>query len=253
MDHAGHRERLRKRYLQEGLSSFAPHETLELLLTYAIQRKDTNPLAHALIRRFGSLSAVLEAAPAELMRVEGIGPQAATLLSMAVPLMRAYEQEKLLPKRRIGTYSSLRAYCRTLYFGTQNEQFYVLALDARLSLLSVKLLAQGTPSQVRVEPRQVAEELLRVGATGAVITHNHPSGNAFPSQEDIDLTLSIQELLNGMDIRLYDHVLVADNQYYSFFANHWLDGNGINAPEDESAPLAADRPLKAIPAKRKKK
>ena len=248
MDHAGHRERLRKRYLQEGLASFAPHEALELLLTFAIPRVNTNPLAHELIDRFGSLNGVLEASPGELSQVKGIGPQAATLLSMLLPILRMYEQDKLLPRRRISTYAEMSALCRTLFLGVKNEQFYVLGLDSHLNLLSVKLLSQGTPSQVSLEPRRVVEELLRCGAAGAVITHNHPSGSPEPSQADVDITLEIQSLLAGLDIRLYDHVLIAGNKDYSFFSNRWLS----REPEEDVF-QAADEGPRVLPLTKEKK
>ncbi|MBR6186421.1 MAG: DNA repair protein RadC [Clostridia bacterium] len=255
-EHAGHRSRLRARYKREGLAGFAPHEVLELLLTYALPRIDTNLIAHALIEKFGSLSGVLEASPQELERVPGVGPQASTLLSMMVPLLRLYEQEKLLPKKRFKTYPDLRAYCRTLFLGAENEQFYLLCLDARLNLLSVRMIAAGTPNQVRVEPRLVAQELLRCGAVGAVISHNHPSGFSFPSQEDIDLTRQIGETLEKMDIRLYDHIVIAGNQDYSFFSHHLLDASAAppdaDAQEEALLLIAADRPLRMGGGKRKK-
>ena len=103
MEHAGHRERLRKRYAENGFAGFAEHEILELLLTFAIPRVNTNPQAHRLIDRFGSLTGVLEADQKELQAVEGIGPQAATLLSMMLPLLREYQQKKLLPRVRLGS------------------------------------------------------------------------------------------------------------------------------------------------------
>ena len=114
MDHAGHRERLRRRFGQEGLNGFAPHEALELLLTYALPRVDTNGLAHALIRRFGSLGAVLEASQADLTQVEGIGPRAAALITLMLPLFRMYQQEKLKPRLCLDNYGGLSAYSRKL-------------------------------------------------------------------------------------------------------------------------------------------
>ena len=253
-DHEGHRERLRRRFEQEGLSGFAPHEALELLLTYAIPRVDTNGLAHALIRRFGSLGAVLEASKADLTQVKGIGPRAADLLALMVPLLRMYEQEKLKPRLNLSSYSSLTAYCRTLFLGVGVEQFYVLSLDAKLNLLSASRLFQGTPSEVSVQPRAVVQELIRHNAMGAVLCHNHPSGSLVPSPEDVHITREIQHILESMGMRLYDHILISGQKDYSFFAHHLLDAGGGEAafpPVREPDVLAADRPLRALPLQKK--
>ncbi len=248
MLHDGHRERLRNRYRREGLSGFAPHEILELLLTFAIPRIDTNPLAHELLSRFGSLPKVLEATPEELEQVPGIGPQAATLLTMIMPLFRAYEQEKFAPGVRLNTYAELSAYCRSLFLGVRNEQMYLLCFDAKLKLLAATLIAQGTPAEVSVLPRQIMQELMRHNAVGAVITHNHPSGSPKPSQEDMDLTEAIQQMLGSVGIRLYDHVIIAGNVNYSFAANRML---GAEQGEEDAFDLAADRPQHRLPARRK--
>lgn len=246
MEHAGHRERLRKRYAENGFAGFAEHEILELLLTFAIPRVNTNPQAHRLIDRFGSLTGVLEADQKELQAVEGIGPQAATLLSMMLPLLREYQQKKLLPRVRLGSYADLAAYCRTLYLGIGHEEFYVLSLDADLRLLAAKRIARGTPTEVNALPRQVLEELLQNRAACAVISHNHPSGSAQPSQEDVDITLAIESVLNGVGIRLYDHILIAGSQEYSFTRHHML-GYIPSSVREEDELEAAERPQRTLP------
>lgn len=256
MDHTGHRERLRRRFDQEGLNGFAPHEVLELLLTYAIPRIDTNGLAHALINRFGSFGAVLEAPKEDLMQVEGIGNRAAALVTMMVPVLRLYQQEKLKPRLCLGNYGDLAAYCRTLFLGAGVEQFYVLCLDAKLNLLSAVLLSQGTPSEVSVQPRMVVQELIRRNAMGAVICHNHPSGSAIPSHEDVRITLEIHHILESMGMRLYDHIVISGNKDYSFNAHHLLDGENGGAaflPLREPDAMAADRPQCLLPIQEKEK
>ena len=250
MDHTGHRERLRQRYQREGLDGFAPHEVLELLLTFAIPRVDTNPLAHELIDRFGSLSAVMEASPAELEQVPGIGRQASTLLTMLLPVFRAYQQEKLKPRGKFDTYANVAAYCRTLYLGSNEEQFYVLSLDAGLNLLAVRRLSEGSPAQVSAHPRAVVQELIRHNAVCAVITHNHPSGSALPSQDDLEVTRSIQTVLDGVGIRLCDHVIIAGCDDYSFFANGLLGGQ---TPAPNERTIAADSTGRVSPFRGKKK
>ena len=251
MEHAGHRERLRKRYAENGLSGFAEHEILELLLTFAIPRINTNPIAHRLIAHFGSLTAVLEASRKELEAVEGIGPQASTLLSMLLPLLREYEQKKMLPNVHFSTYSDLAAFCRTLYIGACREEFYVLSLDANLNLLAARCITKGTPTEVNALPRQVLEELLQNHAACAAISHNHPSGCEKPSQEDVDFTLALERLLAGVGIRLYDHVLIAGNRQYSFMRHHWLNGGAPDTAQKEEEALAAERPQRVMHAKKR--
>lgn len=247
-DHSGHRERLRARYARGGLEGFAPHEVLELLLTFAIPRIDVNPLAHRLIDRFGSLQAVMEASVEELRQVPGMGVQAATLISMLLPVMQAYQREKGRPKKKLTTYAQLADYCRTLFLGAGCEKFYLLCFDAQMQLLSTPLIADGTPTEVSVLPRKIMQELMRHNASGAVLTHNHPSGSPLPSAEDMAVTKEIQELLCGVDIRLYDHVIVAGDQDYSFFAHRAL--NAAPAFEEEE-PLAAERPQRLRPQRQK--
>lgn len=241
MEHDGHRERLRQRFLSDEMEGFAPHEALELLLTYAIPRRDTNALAHQLIEHFGSLHAVLEAPVEELTEVSGIGENTATLIHMLLPFFRLYERDRLAPKPTLANYKQVQNYCLTLLNGITTERFYVLCFDARLHLISAQLIAEGTLNEVAVYPRRVLSVLLRHNATGAVLCHNHPGGSPCPSEEDIALTDSIDSLLSGVGIRLYDHILVAGNETRSFQALHLLGGQ--NLPEDDhAASVAADRP-----------
>ena len=214
--HEGHRERIRQRFKREGLTGFADHEVLELLLTYAIPRVDVNPAAHRLMEHFGSLSAVLEAAPDELARVKGVGPGAAAMLSMMLPLLRRYRQDKLQPQLTLNTYGTLIDYCKSMYVGVKDEQAYVLGFDARLKLLSIKMVGDGSPEEVPILPRRVVQALIQCGALGAVLMHNHPSGGCEPSQADIDLTSEIFRMLSGMGIRLYDHVIISGDEDFSF-------------------------------------
>ena len=222
MDHTGHRERLRQRYRTEGLNGFSAHEVLELLLTFAIPRINTNGLAHLLMDRFGSLRAVLEAPPEELTQVPGIGPQAAVLLSMLLPVLRRYEQEKNAPRTKLDVYADLAAYCRALYHGINVEHCYLLCLDARMNLLACVCLSKGTPSEVNIHPRMVVTEVVRHSATGVVLCQNHPAGSPDPSQADVEVTQDISAVLSALGIRLYDHVIISGDADYSFRCHHLL-------------------------------
>lgn len=252
--HEGHRQRLRERMEQEGLMGFAPHEVLELLLTYAIPRGDVNPLAHALIRHFGSLSAVLDAGEAELIQVSGVGAKTASLLALMRPLFQRYQMDKLLPKLHLDTYAQMISYCCTLLMGRAEEAFYVICLDGRLNVLAAECLNTGTPMEVSAAPRQVARYALRRDAAGVVITHNHPSGNLTPSQEDMDATRQIGLALSSMDIRLYDHVIVSGNAAFSFQQHGLLNEERGFSPGtvNRSEGIAADRPQRKLSPRAKK-
>ena len=216
-EHTGHRERMRERFERDsGMDSFAPHEALELLLTYAIPRKDTNPIAHRLIERFGSLHAVLEAPADELTAVPEIGQRAAQLISMMLPLFRLYENDRLKPRVTLDSFRLLRDYCGALYHGVTVEKFYLLSLDSRLKLIDARVIAEGTLDEVPVYPREIIAALLRLNAAGAVISHNHPGQTCAPSEADTRLTRRLRRVLDEIGITLHDHVIVGTDGTYSF-------------------------------------
>ena len=198
------------------MDSFAPHEALELLLTYAIPRKDTNPIAHRLIAHFGSLHAVLEASVDDLTAIDEIGPRAAQLITMLLPLFRLYENDRLKPRVSLDSYRLVRDYCWALFRGVTVERFYLISLDSQLKIIDARVIAEGTLDEVPVYPREVVALLLRQNASGAVLSHNHPGQSSVPSQADIDLTRQLTRVLNALSITLYDHVIVGSDGTYSF-------------------------------------
>lgn len=215
-EHAGHRGRLRERFNQAGLMGFAPHEALELLLTYAIPRRDVNPLAHRLLKRFGSLNRVLEAKAEDLATVSGIGPQAASLLSLVLPLFRLYQQGLTREQAAFSGHAGLLAYCRALLLGERLERFLVLSLDAGGKLITHSVISSGDEGETAVYPGLIARELVRNGAAACVLVHNHPSGEARPSEADKRLTAALKDILQPLSITISDHVIIADDKAYSF-------------------------------------
>ena len=177
--HDGHRKRLRQRYLTQGLEGFQPHEALELLLFYAIPRRDTNLLAHQLINRFGSLEAVLSAAPQELAQVEGVGESAAVLVSLLKPVTALASRSREKKPPRLENLQSLMDYCRALPFPPGQETFYLICMDAQWRVVHTEALFSGTINMVGVHSRIIVETALRHHACYAAVTHNHPSGAAF--------------------------------------------------------------------------
>ncbi len=216
MDHAGHRERLKARFAQAGLAGFAPHEALELLLTFAIPRRDVNPLAHQLISHFGSLPRVLEASVEDLQAVPGIGPHAASLIGLMLPLFRLYRQGLVEEQERGSGKADVLALCQALLMGEKVERFYVLALDKRGKLLGHSRVSSGDDGETAVYPRLIVQALLRYGAGACVLAHNHPSGLLQPSQADLSLTQALAEMMKPLGITLEDHVIVGGDGVFSF-------------------------------------
>ncbi len=220
--HQGHRERLRQRFVRAGLSGFASHEVLELLLMYAIPRRDVNPLAHRLLQQFGSLHAVLQASPEDLQAVDGIGEQAAVLLTMIVPLFRAYRQSVADKPKQLDTKEDVESFCEALLLGERYEQLYVIGLDANRRVLACTHISQGDEGETAVYPRRVMAALLRCGAACAVLAHNHPQGSAQPSKADRDLTDAMGRMLRDVSVQLLDHIIVSPQEVFSFRQHNLL-------------------------------
>ena len=214
--HDGHREKMRARFLRGGLDSFADHEALELLLYYAIPRQDTNPIAHELMNRYGSLSAALAAPVEDLQKVKGIGESAAILLKL-VPqlcykarLSDANRQELILDSvQRAG------AYLLECFAGERNEVLYQLCMDRKGKLLVCKRLAEGSVTAAPLDTRKLVENVILNSASVVILAHNHPSGVALPSQEDIAATRRAKQALESIGVTLADHIIVADRDFVS--------------------------------------
>ena len=222
--HAGHRQKLRDRFIREkGFENFEDHQILELLLFYANPRSDTNPIAHELLERFDNLKNVLEARPERLMTVKGVGDKAATLISMVVPLTRAYERYAMQDQRRVGNCRDAEHYCKSLLMGEQNERFYVICLNAQCQIVGKRRISEGSLSEVSAYPRSVVETSLNHNAHSVLLCHNHPGGTCAPSREDIASTTQLQRILGALNILLLDHIIVAGTQTYSMIQHGDID------------------------------
>jgi DNA repair protein RadC len=215
--HAGHRSRLRRRFLDEGLDSFEDHQVLELLLFFAISRRDTNEVAHILLRRYGSLSSVLEADPVDLARTEGVGEAAATLLSLMPALTRRYSMDRASQKNHLLATSERAAeFLLPLMTGRTEEVFYVVCLDTQCRVIVPALVVEGLPDRAHIEPRQAIEVALRHKAHSVILAHNHPSGQAKPTTADHRVTQTLVNAFSAIDIAVRDHIIVAGKDWYSF-------------------------------------
>ena len=213
--HDGHRQRLKERFLRGGLDNFTDVQVLELVLFYCIPRRDTNPIAHALLAHFGSLSQVLEASVEELQKVPGVGENTAIYLTMLTQVGRFYlvdrnQREVILP-----TIDKCGAYLVPYFFGRSIETVFLLCLDAKCKVLCCREIGQGSVNSAGISVRKIVEVALGANATTVVLAHNHPSGLALPSAEDVQTTRRVVAALNAVEVHLADHIVVADGDYVS--------------------------------------
>lgn len=213
--HSGHRDRLKQRFLQQGLDGFTDIQALELLLFYSIPRQDTNPIAHKLLNHFGSLSQVLEAPPEELMQVGGIKAHSAVLLNLINEMGRFYLVDKAQRERVLPTIDDCARYLQPYFYGRMTETVFLLCMDAKCKALCCKEVGEGSVNSAGISVRRIVETALREGATTVVLAHNHPSGIAIPSPEDIQTTRRVAAALHSVEINLADHIVVADGDYVS--------------------------------------
>lgn len=213
--HAGHRKRLKERFRQEGLDSFDELHVLELLLFYCIPQKDTNLLAHELLDRFGSLPQVLEATAEELEKVPGVGEHVSTLLTLITDISRYYMVSRSARFDVLLTNEQCGDYLLPYFVGRRDETVFMLCLDAKCKVLCCKEVGRGSVNSAGVPVRRVVETALGVNATTVILAHNHPSGLAIPSSEDIITTRRIAIALDAVGIVLADHIVVADDDFVS--------------------------------------
>lgn len=221
-----HRKRVRNRFRQEGLDGFEDVHALELLLFYAIPQIDTKPLARDLLKRFGSFSQVLEATEEELMTVKGVGPNVATYLTLLNAVGR---YQKVNNKNMDVILTDSNAYGNYLaghFSGRRNEAVVLLCLDAKCKVRSCQVLSEGDVNAISLSIRKVVEAALAGNATSVVLAHNHPSGIALPSKEDVAVTRQVATALGSIGIVLADHIVIADGDFTSMVQS------GLYAPGD---------------------
>jgi len=219
----GHRARLRERFGRSGLSGFHDHEVLELLLSYAIPRRDVKPLAKDLLSRFGSLAAVLDAPPAVLRNVPGIGPNAAALLSIVPELFTRYQESRWHREQTFNSTRGAVSYLSALPCTERSERFCILALNSTNDLIQMEEIQRGSVNRTAVFPRLVVEASLKHRATAVILAHNHPGGDPNPSAADQQLTRRLKRILNDLDIIVHDHIIIAGPRYYSFAEHGGLE------------------------------
>lgn len=213
--HTGHRQRLKRRFRQEGLDNFDDLYILELLLFYCVPRQDTNLLAHKLLDRFGSVQGVLRAGTDELEQIEGVGENISTFLTLIHSLNRLCQIKQDGKEIIINSYEEGGELLFHYLRDRRNENVYLLSMDAKRKVLSCDKIGEGSVNSANISVRRIVEVALAANATVVILGHNHPSGLASPSVEDITTTQHIARALKAMDIELMDHIIVSDGEYIS--------------------------------------
>lgn len=213
--HDGHRKRLKRRFLSEGLDSFEDHNILELLLFYALPRSDTNEIAHRLLEQFKSLSGVFDAPLEELCKIKGISEHSATLIKLIPRLTSAYHTDKSKDVKIISSTNAAGKFFVPRFYGKANEEVHVMLLDDKKKVIKCEKVFEGTVNSTPITVKKVVAMAVNSNATGVILAHNHPGGIALPSKSDLRATEKIYRALELINIQLCDHIIVADDDFVS--------------------------------------
>lgn len=219
----GHRQRLRERFASSGFTGFHDYEVLEFLLTFIFRQGDVKPIAKELIKTFGSFSKVLDAKTEELANVKGMGTNSATsLVAMRKALGYYFADAAKTQRLQLSKMSELVEFLKSQIADRENEVLFAVYLNAKNEVIELKELGEGTVAQTSAFPRRIVEEGLKHKATSLILAHNHPGGVAEPSDGDVAITDEIQKAISLVEMSLQDHIILADNDYYSFRRNNLL-------------------------------
>ena len=214
--HEGHRERVRRDFLENGFSETTPpHKILEMLLFYSIPRRDTNEIAHELINTFGSIQGVFDAPIDQLLKVKGITENTVALLKMILPIASIYRAEKVNHDKNFTSTNQIGDYLLEKYLCYTKETVAITSFNGKGQILGFDVLAEGDSSSAELSIRKILEIVMKRNPVCVVLSHNHPSGFAIPSNEDLALTNKLFTLLANINVRLLDHIIIANNDYVS--------------------------------------
>lgn len=217
-----HRQRLRDRFMAGGAAAMPDYELLELVLFRSIPRRDVKPLARALLDQFGDFNRVISAPPERLGKVAGIGPAVIADLKIVEAATHRMARAKVLKRHVISSWDAVLDYCHTTMSHRDTEQFRVLFLDTKNTLIADEEQARGTVDHVPVYPREVAKRALELNASALILVHNHPSGDPSPSKADISMTERVQDACAALGLTLHDHLIVGKSREMSFRAEGYL-------------------------------
>ena len=214
----GHRQRLKERFLRANGSDMADYEALELLLTYAIPRRDVKPLAKKLIKEFGSFAGVISAPIERLISIEGIKENSATLIKFIEFSAKKLSWQNLAFEDTpfISSTDALIEFCRCSMGYSEVEVLRIIYVDAKLKVMASEVLQKGSVSSVNISPRDIVSNALKKNASGIIMVHNHPTGDPRPSKNDVEATKRVKEACDTVGVKLHEHIIITPSDYYSF-------------------------------------
>jgi len=222
-DAAGHRKRLREKFIKSGLAGFHDYEIIELLLSLGTPRKDCKQPAKEAIKKFKTLRGVLEASPEELQQIDGIGSHSAFGIKLVQEVAREFLKEKIIDKP---IYKSAKEIFDYLYHSMRDlkkEVFKVIYLNSQNQIINTDDLFKGTLASSSISPREVMESAIRYNAASLIFVHNHPSGNPEPSGSDKEITRDLVYAASIMQVKVLDHIIIGNNRYFSFADEGLID------------------------------
>ena len=211
--HKDHRFRMRDKYLKNGFDGFPDHEKLEFLLFFAIPRVNTNPIAHLLLKKFGTFAGVLDAPESELLKVDGIGENSVMFLKLLPQVASYYINSSRDKEKRFDKFKDICDFLVSKYIGVTDEQIYLICLDDKNNILYDGVVQTGSVNNVEIDTRRIVEIALSNKTSNVIIAHNHPTGVCKPSFNDIRSTARLESILKELSINLIAHVLVAEGKY----------------------------------------
>ena len=222
--HLGHRERLRERFLSGGPDALPDYELLELLLTLAKPRVDCKPLAKDLLKRFGSLPALLAADANSLRDIDGVGDSTVTALKIVQAMAQRMLKRDVLDKPVLDSWNKVLDYCHSVMALEREEQLRLFFLDGRNALVADEIQSKGTVNHTPLYVREVVKRALELGASALILAHNHPTGDPSPSRDDIALTREVKNALNTVGVALHDHIIIGRKGHSSLRSMNVIDG-----------------------------
>ncbi len=237
--HKGHRNRMIERFKREGAKNFYDHELIEMILYYCFTRQDTNKLAHNLLKEFKGVKGFLEADYDSLLQVKGIGEKSAVLLSLIGELSNRKNNLSLVDKNhKINTVEEAKDYCAIIFHKAKYERFHLICLKDSGQVIDPGFICEGHFNKVNVNMRKIMDVVVKHQPSGVILAHNHPNGEAFPSEDDLNTTVLIKEWLEPLQVKVLDHIICGDKESLSF-AQHGLLGVKSNKTKMENPGVLA--------------